>query len=192
MPNMPTRPRGIRPKGLAFWPMAILICAAAAGCNRFREPQTIDPETELTMSEKTVPIGSRTLKVPHTWTADMLARWDEKGRPLTVYVVRPNAHMRFEVTKEPLWGRGNDDVRETSTKVHKHVTYKLLSTQEPSGDDTPAGFEISAYFKENDTFWCMAVRFATPVRPDLLEAVKYIDAIGQKEPDPPSESESLK
>lgn len=154
----------------------LLACCLTVGCNRYHTPQTIDPVAELRMSEKSIAIGARTLKIPRGWAVDMLARFDEKERPLTVFLERPNAHMRFEVVKEPLW-RGNVDVYETSTTAYRSVMYKVISTQQPSGDDTPASYMISAYVKKGSVFWCMEAVFATPVRPDLVEAIKYIDAI---------------
>ena len=187
MRHMPTRLRGIRLAGIMLWSIAFLILTAGAGCNPYHTPQTIAPATELTMSEKSISIGPRLLKVPHGWDAESLDRFDNKGRPLTVFLARPNAHIRFEVDKRPLWGDDNVGVRETSTTGHAHVRYKIISTQEPSGDDTPAHLEISAYFKDGDMFWCMEVGFATPVSPDLLEAVKYIDAIGQEKADVPEQ-----
>jgi hypothetical protein len=167
---------------VALWPTAVLIGLAAAGCNPYRAPQTIDPETELRMSEKSIAIGSAMLRVPHGWTAETVERFDEDGQPLSVSLVRCDkrgriAYMLFEVVEDrPIW-RGNAEVSETSTKRHERVVYDVTDTQEPSGDDTPGHFTICAYAKADNQFWYMYVSFFTPVRPDLIDAVNYIDAI---------------
>jgi hypothetical protein len=172
---------------IALGRIAILIFIAAAGCNSNRKSQPIDPAAELRMSEKTLAIGSGTLTVPGGWAVEKLERYDDKGRPLTVSLVRTDkqrsrtgqriAYLEFSsVEDRPSW-RGNDDVKETSTKKHDCVNYDITSMLDASGDDTPANFTIEAYVKEGDSFWHMHIRFMTPVHPDLLEAVNYIDAI---------------
>ena len=166
----------------AVWQVAILVFSAATGCNPYQTPQTIDPATELKMSDRSMAIGSATLRVPHGWTAEIVERFDEEGRPLTVSLARCDkrgkvADMLFEVLEDrPTW-RGNVDVSETSTAGHGHVVCDVTEKESPSGDDTPGHFTVVAYVERGNRFWYMYATFLTPVRPDLLRAVGYIDAV---------------
>lgn len=162
---------------------AVLCAAQASGCgNIYSSPQAISPLQELNRSEKKIVMGGAMLSVPYGWVADTVRRYDDEDRPLLISLVKLDARGRiaiiwFEATDSaPIWP-GNANIHETSTKSHQHVIYETHVRQEPTGDDAPGKFNVNAYVKSGETFWCMSATFFTPVEPELREAVNYIDCI---------------
>ena len=171
-------------RNASSWHFAVLSCFLVAGCNAHRVSQDIAPGAELGMSTERIQIGPGELTVPFGWTVKERDRRDENGHPLTIWLMRSDkqgryaqAYLRFEVVDDPPSWHGSPGVRDMSTQVHENVSFIVHSIQEPSGDDTPAHSEVSAFLERKNRFWCMYATFFTPVTPELTEAIKYIDAI---------------
>lgn len=185
MPDMQSRSSCSLMANVFFSRLQLLILLAAAGCNPYRAPQTIAPETELKMSEESIAIRSGMLRIPKGWTMDPIEHYDDKGCPIEVHLVRSDQRGQIasmllaSLNEHPAW-RGNGDVHETSTRSHDRVVYGITSMRAPSWNGESGEFAIDAYAKQGpNTFWYMHLCFFTPVCPDLLEAVNYIDAVGQ-------------
>ncbi len=151
------------------------------GCNKYHTPVTIDPPSELRLSSEDIPVGDTILKIPAGWTIHSVdRRWD--GRPFKIDLERSDQRGRvgvliFDVSEKPLVRSGGAIEEKVSRDCYDSVFYRVLETTEPSGDDTPGAFRLRAYVKVDDDFWEMSACFLVPVRPSLVQAVRYIDAI---------------
>lgn len=76
----------------------------------------------------------------------------------------------------PDWVTGREAIVIT-TQRHKNVRYWLPPVQIPSGDDTPGHYGVLAFVETPDANWEVSVSFLRPVKPDVLEALNYIDAL---------------
>jgi hypothetical protein len=59
----------------------------------------------------------------------------------------------------------------------KKLFYKMKVRQKPSGDNAQGGYEFIAAVQLGDGWWEMMPGFLGPVRPELLSALGYVDAV---------------
>jgi hypothetical protein len=161
-----------------------LACVLLGGCNPYHTPISLRVDNEILHGKRTVAVSRGTILVPDGWAVrgasdakEPLESWatlekvDSRGRVAVLDV--------SIVSEKPEWINASTPDR-TSTVRYPNVLYKVLSAEPPSGDDTPANYTVSAIVTSKDSDWLVSVRFFVPVKPNLQEAVKYVDIVNHE------------
>lgn len=151
-------------------------------CNPYHEPIIINPKEEIKTSTQCVLARDQRILIPSGWNVYKIDR-DRAGLPITVMIEKKDhrgqvATLQFN-NRDNLpssWPKENE-LDKLNTSIHNNVKYKIYRRNDPSGDDSPGRYIVSAYIETDGRFWDMTAEFLSPVDPSLKSAIFYIDLL---------------